>query len=52
MVIHIVLIGKKTGHIWNGLKEISPAKKVYLLHSANMPDFKHVTEIIKTDIKK
>ena len=51
MVIHIVLVGKNTGHIWNGLKEISPAKKVYLLHSANMPDFKHATEAKKIQKK-
>jgi len=47
MVIHILLVGKNSGHIWNGLKEISPAKKVYLLHSSNMPDFKHVNEAKK-----
>jgi hypothetical protein len=47
MVIHILLVGKNSGHIWNGLKEISPAKKVYLLHSGNMPDFKHLNEAKK-----
>ena len=35
MVIHIALVGRETGHIWNGLKEIIPADKIYLLHSPN-----------------
>lgn len=47
MVIHILLVGINSGHIWNGLKEISPATKVYLLHSPNNADFKHATEAKK-----
>ena len=35
MVIHIALVGRETGHIWAGLKEIIPAEKLYLLHSPN-----------------
>jgi hypothetical protein len=35
MVIHIVIVGRETGHIWAGLKEIIPAEKLYLLHSPN-----------------
>ena len=35
IVIHIALIGRKTAHIWPGLKEIIPAEKLYLLHRPN-----------------
>ena len=35
MVIHIAIVGRETGHIWAGLKEIIPAEKLYLLHSPN-----------------
>ncbi len=35
MVIHIALVGRETGHIWAGLKEITPAEKLYILHSGN-----------------
>ena len=35
MVIHIAIVGRETGHVWPGLKEIIPAEKLYLLHSPN-----------------
>lgn len=54
MVIHIALVGKNSGHLWNGLKEIIPAEKMYLLHSANQDDFKHADEAkkLKKEIEK
>jgi hypothetical protein len=35
MVIHIIPIGVNTEHVEEGLKEIIPVEKVYLLHSKN-----------------
>jgi len=54
MVIHIALVGKNSGHLWNGLKEIIPAEKMYLLHSPNQDDFKHVDEAkkLKKEVEK
>ena len=53
MTIHIALVGRNSGHLWNGLKEIKP-DKMYLLHSANQDDFKHADEAkkIKKEIEK
>ena len=51
MVIHISLIGRNPEHIWDGLKEIIPAEKLYLLHSPNT--FKdNFVEIAKKQKKK
>ena len=54
MVIHIALVGRNSGHLWNGLKEIIPAEKMYLLHSPNQDDFKHADEAkkLKKEIEK
>lgn len=54
MTIHIALVGRNSGHLWNGLKEIVPAEKIYLLHSANQDDFKHANEAkkLKKEIEK
>lgn len=54
MVIHIALVGRNSGHLWNGLKEIIPADKMYLLHSPNQDDFKHLDEAkkLKKEIEK
>lgn len=54
MVIHIALVGKNSGHLWNGLKEIIPAEKIYLLHSPNQDDFKYADEAkeLKKEIEK
>jgi len=54
MTIHIALVGRNSGHLWNGLKEIVPAEKMYLLHSSNQDDFKHVVEAkkLKKEIEK
>jgi len=47
MVIHIALVGKNSGHLWDGLKEIIPAEKLFLLHSPNSDDFKFADEAKK-----
>ena len=47
MVIHIALVGRESGHIWNGLKEIIPVDKLYLLHSANDDFYKYTDEAKK-----
>lgn len=54
MVIHIALVGKNSGHLWNGLKEIIPAEKLYLLHSPNNDDFKFADEArkLKKEVEK
>lgn len=54
MVIHIALVGRESGHIWNGLKEIIPAEKLYLLHSPNSSAWKFETEAkkLKKEIEK
>ncbi len=54
MVIHIALVGKETGHIWAGLKEIIPADKLYLLHSPNTEREKFADEArkLKKEVEK
>jgi hypothetical protein len=54
MVIHIALVGRETGHIWDGLKEIIPADKLYLLHSPNSATWKFETEAkkLKKEVEK
>jgi len=54
MVIHIALVGRESGHIWNGLKEIIPVDKLYLLHSANDDFFKYADEAkkLKEEVEK
>jgi len=49
MVIHIIPIGFDTEHVEEGLKEIIPVEKVYLLHSKNgkAGEFKGLTEAKK-----
>jgi hypothetical protein len=47
MVIHIIPIGVNTEHVQEGLKEITPVSKVYLLHSKNDKKFKGLTEAKK-----
>ena len=48
MVVHISLIGRNPNHIWDGLKELIPAEKLYLLHSPNTPNEKFETIAKKT----
>ena len=54
MVIHIALVGRETGHIWSGLKEIIPAEKLYLLHSPNTEaiKFADVAKKLKKEVEK
>ena len=54
MVIHIALIGRETGHIWAGLKEIIPAEKLYLLHSPNTERYKlaDIARKLKKEVEK
>jgi len=54
MVIHIALVGKETGHIWAGLKEIIPAEKLYLLHSPNTDSIKFADKArkLKKEVEK
>ena len=54
MVIHISLIGKNPEHILDGLKELIPAEKLYLLHSPNTPkeSFGNIAKKIKQQIEK
>ena len=54
MVIHIALVGKESGHIWNGLKEIIPAEKLYLLHSPNSEAIKFADNArkLKKEVEK
>ena len=54
MVIHIALVGRESGHIWNGLKEIIPVDKLYLLHSANDDFYKYTDEAkkLKKEVEK
>jgi len=54
MVIHIAIVGRETGHIWPGLKEIIPAEKLYLLHSPNTPrdKFADTAKKLKKEVEK
>lgn len=54
MVIHIALVGRETGHIWAGLKEIIPADKLYLLHSPNTErdKFADIAKKLKKEVEK
>ena len=54
MVIHIALVGRESGHIWNGLKEIIPVDKLFLLHSANDDYYKYADEAkkLKKEVEK
>jgi hypothetical protein len=54
MVIHIALVGRETGHIWAGLKEIIPADKLYLLHSPNTEQIKFADSArkLKKEVEK
>jgi hypothetical protein len=54
MVIHIALVGNESGHIWNGLKEIIPAEKLYLLHSPNgeVIKFANKARKLKKEVEK
>jgi DNA-binding MarR family transcriptional regulator len=54
MVIHIALVGRETGHIWAGLKEIIPAEKLYLLHSPNTDQIKFADSAkkLKKEVEK
>ena len=54
MVIHIALVGRESGHIWDGLKEIIPVDKLYLLHSANDDFYKYTDEAkkLKKEVEK
>ena len=54
MVIHISLIGRNPEHIWDGLKELIPAEKLYLLHSSNTPkdNFIEIAKKTKQEIQK
>ena len=54
MVIHIALVGKDSGHLWNGLKEIIPAEKLFLLHSPNNDEYKfeNAAKELKKQVEK
>ena len=54
MVIHIALVGRETGHIWAGLKEIIPAEKLFLLHSPNSErdKFGDAAKKLKKEVEK
>jgi hypothetical protein len=54
MVIHIALVGKESGHILQGLKEIIPAEKLYLLHSPNSETIKFADKAkkLKKELEK
>ena len=54
MVIHIALVGKETGQVFPGLKEIIPAEKLYLLHSPNTERIKFANSAkkLKKEIEK
>jgi hypothetical protein len=54
MVIHIALIGRNPEHIWDGLKELSPVEKLYLLHSPSTPkdNFVEIARGAKEEIQK
>jgi DNA-binding MarR family transcriptional regulator len=54
MVIHISLIGRNPEHIWDGLKEIIPAEKLYLLHTSNTSkdNFVEIAKKTKEEIQK
>ena len=54
MVIHIALVGKETGQVLPGLKEIIPAEKLYLLHSPNTERIKFADKArqLKKEVEK
>ena len=54
MVVHISLIGKNPEHIWDGLKELIPAERLYLLHSPNTGKIKFadIAKNTKEEVEK
>jgi len=54
MVIHISLIGRNPEHLRDGLKEIIPSEKLYLLHSPNtkLEKFTDIAKKTKKEIEK
>ena len=54
MVIHISLIGRNPEHLWDGLKELIPVERLYLLHSPNTSkdNFADIAKKAKGEVEK